>query len=100
MPPRTEHKAIASSWSTLVSADLSTMDPTRSMTFLKALLAVAAITVLSGHVAPSVDDNNRYLKVTPLRDGIRFAYTVFFGEIPGASVRRTMDRNSDGTIDD
>src|SRR5678816_4634105 len=79
---------------------LSTMDPTRSMTFLKALLAVAAITVLSGHVAPPVDDNNRYLKVTPLRDGIRFAYTVFFGEVPGASVRRTMDRNNDGRIDD
>ena len=76
------------------------MDPTRSMTFLKALLAVAAVTVLSAHVAPSVDDNNRYLKVTPLRDGIRFAYTVFFGEVPGASVRRTMDGNGDGRIDD
>jgi len=70
------------------------------MTFLKAALAVAAVTVLSGHVAPSVDDNNRYLKVTPLRDGFRLAYTVFFGEIPGAAERRTIDGNRDGRIDD
>jgi hypothetical protein len=65
----------------------------------KPLLIVAAVTILSGHVSPSVDDNNRYLKVTPLRDGIRFAYTVFFGEIPGASERRSIDDNRDGRID-
>ena len=61
---------------------------------------MAAVTVLSGHVAPSVDDNNRYLKVTPLRDGFRLAYTVFFGEIPGASERRSIDSNRDGRIDE
>jgi hypothetical protein len=65
----------------------------------KPLLIVAAVTVLSGHVSPSVDDNNRYLKVTPLRDGVRLAYTVFFGEIPGASERRSIDTNRDGRID-
>lgn len=70
------------------------------MTFLNAALAVVAVTVLSGHVAPSVDDNNRYLKVTPLRNGVRLAYTVFFGEIPGASERRSIDTNRDGRIDD
>lgn len=70
------------------------------MTFLKAGLCVAAVTVLAAHVAPSVDDNNRYLKVTPLRDGFRLAYTVFFGEIPGASERRTIDVNRDGRIDE
>jgi hypothetical protein len=70
------------------------------MTFLKSALVVAAITVLSGHVAPSVDDNNRYLKLTPLRDGVRVAYTVFFGEIPGAAERRKLDENRDGRIDD
>jgi hypothetical protein len=70
------------------------------MTFLKAALVVVAVTVLSGHVSPSVDDNNRYLKVTPLRDGFRLAYTVFFGEIPGASERRSIDANRDGRIDD
>src|SRR5262245_46629550 len=78
----------------------STTQLARSMTFLKAALAVVAVTLLSGHVAPSVDDNNRYLKVTPLRDGVRLAYTVFFGEIPGASERRSIDDNRDGRIDD
>ena len=72
----------------------------RAHTLAKAALAVAAVTLLSGHVAPSVDDNNRYLKVTPLRDGVRLAYTVFFGEIPGASERRSIDSNRDGRIDD
>lgn len=70
------------------------------MTFLKAALCVVAVTVLSSHVAPSVDDNNRYLKVTPLRDGFRLAYTVFFGEIPGAAERRKIDANRDSRIDD
>ena len=70
------------------------------MTFLKATLVVGAVTVLSGHVSPSVDDNNRYIKVTPLGDGARIAYTVFFGEIPGASARRTIDKNGDGRIDE
>jgi hypothetical protein len=69
------------------------------MTFVKALLAVAAITLLAGHVAPSVDDNNRYLKITALGDRIRVAYTVFFGQIPGASERRKLDTNRDGRID-
>lgn len=64
------------------------------------LLAVVAITLLSAHVAPSVDDNNRYLKLTPLGDRVRIAYTVFFGEIPGASERRGIDANRDGHIDD
>ncbi|HEY5923959.1 MAG TPA: hypothetical protein VIV11_19905 [Kofleriaceae bacterium] len=72
----------------------------RRLLFGQALVAVAAVTVLSGHVAPSVDDNNRYLKVTPLRDGFRLAYTVFFGEIPGASERRSIDDNRDGRIDE
>lgn len=70
------------------------------MTFLKAAVCVVAITLLSAHVAPSVDDNNRYLKITPLRDGFRLAYTVFFGEIPGASERRKIDGNRDSRVDD
>jgi hypothetical protein len=65
-------------------------------------LAVAAITaaatVALAHVAPSVDDNNRYAKLTPLGDRVRFAYTVFFGEIPGAQERQTIDANHDGQI--
>jgi hypothetical protein len=69
------------------------------MTFVKSAMCVVAITLLSAHVAPSVDDNNRYLKVTPQADGIRLAYTVFFGEIPGASERKLLDANRDGQID-
>lgn len=63
-------------------------------------LAVLALTLLSAHVAPSVDDNNRYLKLTPLGDRVRVAYTVFFGEIPGAQERRGIDANHDGQISD
>ena len=69
--------------------------------------AVAVVVVIgpvigpaAAHVAPAVGDNNRYLKLTPLGDRIRLAYTVFYGEIPGATLRRTIDRNHDGTIDD
>ena len=72
----------------------------RSMTFLKASLCVVGVTLLSAHVAPSIDDNNRYLKVTPLADGFRLAYTVFFGEIPGASERRKLDENRDSRVDE
>jgi hypothetical protein len=65
---------------------------------------VVAITLAAGtadaHVAPSVDDNNRYLKLTPLGDRVRFAYTVFFGEVPGAAERPTIDTNHDGQIDE
>ena len=57
------------------------MPKRRSMTNVKTALAVVAVTLLSAHVAPSVDDNNRYLKVTPQADGVRLAYTGFFGEI-------------------
>jgi hypothetical protein len=65
-------------------------------------LLVLAVTLVaqmaSAHVAPSKDDNNRYLKLTPQRDRVRLAYTVFFGEVPGAAARREIDENHDGTI--
>lgn len=77
---------------------------TRSMTLFTRTLAVLVVTVVSvqtdAHVAPSVDDNNRYLKITPMRGGFRLAYTVFFGEIPGASERPLLDANRDGRIDE
>lgn len=68
-----------------------------------ALVLVGTITLASiarAHVAPSVDDNNRYIKVTPQADRIRLAYTVFFGEVPGAALRPSIDTNRDGTISD
>jgi hypothetical protein len=63
---------------------------------------VLAITCLLGsadaHVAPSVDDNNRYLKLTPAADRIRLAYTVFFGEVPGRQMRPSLDVNKDSVL--
>jgi len=66
------------------------------------VLAVTASTALPAraHVAPSVDDNNRYIKLTPLGDRVRLAYTVFFGEVPGAQTRPSIDTNHDRTISD
>lgn len=60
------------------------------------MVAITATAV--AHVAPSVDDNNRYLKVTPFGDRVRLAYTVFFGEVPGAIARRDIDTNHDGQL--
>lgn len=54
----------------------------------------------AAHVAPSASDNNRYLKLTPLGDRVRLAYTVFYGDAPGAELRRAIDANHDGAIDD
>ncbi len=68
------------------------------------LLQVATVMLLArtayGHVAPSVDDNNRYLKLTPMSDRVRLAYTVFMGQVPGAAARRQLDSNHDGKIAD
>ena len=52
------------------------------------------------HVAPAVDVNNRYLRITPMRDGVRLAYTVFVGEVPGAAARQRMDTDKNGIVDD
>ena len=73
-----------------------------------AILTAAAVTAstallcsdAAAHVAPSRDDNNRYLKLTPLGDRVRFAYTVYFGDVPGARARRTMDTDHDGAVSD
>jgi hypothetical protein len=71
----------------------------RAVVFAAGLVALAARGA-GAHVAPSIDDNNRYLKLTALGDRVRLAYTVFYGEVPGAGMRRTIDANHDGTIDD
>jgi len=62
------------------------------------LAAAAAATVAAAHVAPSVDDNNRYLKLTPLGDRVRLAYVIFYGEVPGARLRPSLDTDGDGSI--
>lgn len=66
---------------------------------LVAVVTACALPALA-HVAPSVDDNNRYLKLTPQGDRVRLAYTVFFGEVPGAQTRPSIDTNHDRAISD
>lgn len=56
--------------------------------------------IAAAHVAPAVDDNNRYITITPFGDRVRVAYVVFFGEVPGAIERRIIDANHDGQISD
>jgi len=65
---------------------------------LLVLAVTLATATANAHVAPSVDDNNRYIKVTPAADRVRVAYTVFFGEVPGAQTRPSIDANHDGQI--
>lgn len=63
------------------------------------LSALLVASPARGHVAPSPASNNRYTKITLLGDHVRVAYTVFFGELPGAGERRRMDENGDGLLD-
>jgi hypothetical protein len=66
-----------------------------------AVIAVAAgAGAASAHVAPARDVNNRYLKLTVLGDRVRLAYTVYYGELPGALERRRIDRDRDGQLTD
>src|SRR6187551_2105533 len=69
---------------------------------VRPLVAATAIALASaparGHVEASVDANNRYLKLSPMGDRIRLAYTVLFGHEPGAAMRRRLDRDRDGQI--
>lgn len=71
---------------------------------MAALTPLALVGALAGpaaaHIEAAVDENNRYLKLTPMGDRVRLAYTIFIGERPGAILRRRLDRNRDGQIDD
>ncbi len=68
------------------------------MVVLSSMMAVISSTTAAAHVAPSVDDNNRYVTLTPESDRVRISYIVFFGEVPGAIERRIIDTNRDGQI--
>ena len=72
----------------------------RRITTLLALALVVGPPAASAHVQPSVNENNRGLKLTPLGDRVRLAYTIYFGEVPGAALRRQLDRDRDGQIED
>jgi hypothetical protein len=67
---------------------------------LAALGGLAAPGAADAHVAPSPTENNRYLKMTLLPDGVRLSYTVFYGERPGAGERQRMDKDANGSLDD
>lgn len=69
--------------------------------FVLGALALPAVPALvSAHHAAAVDVNNRYLRLAPMSNGTRLAYTVYLGEIPGAEARIAMDRDSDGKVSD
>lgn len=67
---------------------------------LTPFLVVALTAPVWAHVQPAVDENNRYIKVTPLGDRVRLSYTVFLGERPGAALRRRLDRDRDQELSD
>lgn len=69
--------------------------------FLFAALAITLswVSDTRAHVAPSVDKNNRYIKLELMGDRIRFAYTIFWGQLPGAQTRQRLDRNRNGTLE-
>jgi hypothetical protein len=70
------------------------------MRLLPPILVVLAAAPAAAHVAPSPNANNRYLKATLLPGEVRLAYTLFFGDRPGAAARRRMDTDGSGRIDD
>lgn len=71
---------------------------------MAALTAIALHGVIASraeaHVEAAIDENNRYLKLTPMGDRVRLAYTVFIGQRPGEALRRRLDRNRDGQLSD
>jgi hypothetical protein len=71
------------------------------LTLASTLLATLALTPNArAHVQASLDENNRYVKLTPMGDRVRVAYTIFLGEQPGSALRRRLDHNHDGQVDD
>ena len=70
---------------------------TATATGALAALALAARAALA-HSPPSERTTDRYLKVTPMGDRVRLAYTVVFGQVQGAAMRRQLDRDHDGRI--
>jgi hypothetical protein len=72
------------------------------MRFRRSILAATVLALAVGpaaaHVVAAVDDNNRYLKLTPLGDRVRIAYTVFYGDNPGRLERAAIDTDHDAAI--
>jgi hypothetical protein len=75
------------------------MTPVRWITLAALGVIAAAASPAAGHIQPSTHENNRYLKLTPFGDRLRLAYTIYFGDVPGAALRRQLDANRDGEVD-
>ncbi|MBT8493004.1 MAG: hypothetical protein KJO07_08090 [Deltaproteobacteria bacterium] len=61
---------------------------------LVTLAIVGAVTAAApslAHVAPAIDENNRYIKLSPMGSRLQIAYVVFIGEVPGQKVRKNLD---------
>jgi hypothetical protein len=71
----------------------------RTITLALVVLAAAARPA-AGHVEASADVNNRYLKLSPTANRVRLAYTIYFGEVPGAALRRQIDTDGNGLLSD
>lgn len=74
--------------------------PVRTLTVLAAVLAPILLRggVAQAHVAPSEDTNNRYLKLTPMADRVRLAYTILIGQSPGRIARQLLDADRDRMV--
>jgi hypothetical protein len=75
------------------------------MPWTRAAVATLATAILApntalGHVAAAEDVDNRYIKVTPMADRVRLAYTIYVGHKPGALLRRRLDTDNDQSISD
>jgi hypothetical protein len=75
--------------------------PVRRLTLAAALAALATVAApgpAAAHVAPSEDTNNRYVKLTPMADRVRIAYTILVGQAPGRMTRQRLDRDRDRVV--
>lgn len=63
-----------------------------------AVVCAASSRTASSHVQPSVNTNNRYIKLTTFADRVRLAYIIYIGEIPGQTARSRLDRDHDGVL--
>jgi hypothetical protein len=69
--------------------------PVRTLTVVSLVLAPA---VAQAHVAPSEDTNYRYVKLTPMADRVRIAYTILIGQSPGRIARQVLDADRDRVV--
>ncbi len=63
-----------------------------------ALLGLAPA-VAGAHARLSEFENSRFVKLTPMADRLRIAYSVLYGSAPAAATRRKLDADRNGIID-